>query len=287
MPGLGRRWQADWNDLKFLASAVLPRTSTVEFREWDDDHWWGDQGNTSECVGYSRVHWLEDGPVLHDRSTPPVVSPTWLYHEAQKIDEWEGTDYEGTSVRAGVKIAQRLGFVAEYRWAMTAQEIAVAVLEVGPVVVGTVWTTDMFDPDANGIIRPTGQAVGGHAYELNGYNARTGYFRIKNSWGRSWGKGGHAYIHIDDLQRLLEADGEACMALEQRLPVIEPDPDPEVVIVVPEPEIVPEPIPDPEPQPDPEPPAPAPAPVPDPEPELDWLSRFINWLAVWISKIFG
>jgi hypothetical protein len=265
LPGLGRRWTPDWNDLNFLASAVLPRTSTVESRYWDDDYWWGDQGETSECVGYSRVHWLEDGPIVHDNDIRPVVDPHYIYTEAQLIDEWPGQDYDGTSVRAGVKVAQRLGYVEEYRWAMTAQEIAVAVLEVGPVVVGT---DDMFYPNSAGVIRPTGASAGGHAYLLNGYDSRTGLFRIKNSWGRSWGKNGYAYIHINDLQLLLDADGEACLALEKRLPVVEPEP--EVVVVVPTPEVVPDPIPEPEPQPDPEPivpePEPTPEPVPEPEP---------------------
>lgn len=295
MPGLGRRWTPDWNDLNFLASAVLPRTTAVVARDWEYDHWWGDQGETSECVGYSRVHWLEDGPVLHHRETPPVVDPHFIYVEARKIDEWEGEDYDGTSVRAGVKVAQSLGFVAEYRWAMTAQEVAVAVLEVGPVVVGTVWTEDMFHPDSEGKIRPTGRASGGHAYLLNGYDSRSGYFRIKNSWGRGWGANGFAYIHIDDLQRLLDADGEACLATEQHLPIVNPEPD--VVIVAPTPEVVPDPIPVPEPQPNPEPvpepeplPDPEPTPIPDPEPEpepepepvpevnSDWIQRFIDWL---------
>ena len=33
----------------------------------------------------------------------------WLYHEAQKIDEWEGEDYDGTSVRAGLDILRKRG----------------------------------------------------------------------------------------------------------------------------------------------------------------------------------
>lgn len=297
MPGLGRRWTSDWNDLNFLARAVLPRTSTVEVRYWDDDYWWGDQGDTSECVGYSLAHWLEDAPVLHQRETPPVVPPNYVYTEAQLIDEWPGEDYDGTSVRAGAKVLQTLGYIKEYRWAMTAQEIAVAVLEVGPVVVGTVWTTDMFTPDAGAVIRPTGHSAGGHAYLLNGYDSFTGYFRVKNSWGRGWGHDGHAYLHISDMELLLAADGEACLALEQQLPIIAPEPEPEPV-VVPDPIVVPEPIPEPQPQPDPEPepepvpepePIPEPVPVPIPSPEIDWgwLDRLLEKIGRWFRKIFS
>jgi hypothetical protein len=33
----------------------------------------------------------------------------WLYHEAQKVDEWPGEDYEGTSVRAGLDVLRTRG----------------------------------------------------------------------------------------------------------------------------------------------------------------------------------
>lgn len=317
-PGLGRLWTPDWNDLRFLASAVLPRTSSVESKYWNDDYWWGNQHETSECVGYSFAHWLEDDPVVHDRLTPPVVAPNYIYTEARLVDEWEGEQYDGTSVRAGAKILQRLGYISEYRWAMTAQEIAVAVLEVGPVVVGTAWTSDMFTPDANGVIRPTGTPAGGHAYLLNGYDTKTGLFRVKNSWGREWGQNGHAFLHISDLEALLAANGEACLALEQRLPVVET----EVEVVVPTPVVVPDPIPAPEPQPIPEPipepisepivpdqpqdvvvidpsvpadPAPVveviPAPEPAPEPATahcrGWFGRVWSRIYNWALKVFG
>jgi len=294
MPGLGRRWTADWNDLRHLARAVLPRVTLVEERHWDDDYWWGDQGETNQCVGYSLTHFLEDGPVLHHRETPPVVNPSRIYFEAQQVDEWPGVDYEGTSVRGGAKVLQGMGYISEFRWALTAQEVAAAILEIGPVVVGTVWTDDMSYPDENGIIRPTGYEVGGHAYLLNGYNSYTGLFRIKNSWGRNWGERGHAYLHIEDLQLLLDADGEACLALEAILPIVNPDPD--VVIVVPDPVVVPDPIPQPEPQPDPDP-LPGPEPEPHPEPEqpeepepevepIGWLDRLIDRVWAWFARIF-
>lgn len=83
----------------------------------------------------------------------------------------------------------------------------------GPVVVGTYWLRDMFYPN-NGLITATGNVAGGHAYLLDGINTKRGIIRIKNSWGRNWGKKGFAYISIDDMSKLINMNGEACIAIE-------------------------------------------------------------------------
>jgi C1A family cysteine protease len=144
----------------------------------------------------------------------PVLDPGHVYREAQKVDEWPGEDYSGTSVRAGAKVLQALGFIASYHWAYDVETVVQAVLERGPVVVGTSWYRDMFLPDASGLVTPSGPLVGGHAYVLNGTNRKTGLFRAKNSWGRSWGKGGAFWLSYETLERLLHESGEACIALE-------------------------------------------------------------------------
>jgi len=128
-----------------------------------------------------------------------------------------GNSYDGTSVRAGAEILRKLGVIAEYRWASSIDEVVSALLNLGPVVVGTWWYSDMFSPNANGLITATGSKAGGHAYILNGVNVEKKLIRVKNSWGRGWGKKGHAYISFDDLDKLLKDQGEACVAFEKRL----------------------------------------------------------------------
>jgi hypothetical protein len=184
-------------------------------------------------VAYSWLHWLEDGPVTHfyeGRDFDPaylnenvaekhqcLFSPEMVYRNAQKIDEWPGEDYDGTSVRAGAKILRNLGVISEFRWASNVDEVVNCLLNVGPMVVGTWWHRDMFYPDENGIIRPAGGKMGGHAYVLDGISLEKGLIRVKNSWGRDWGKNGFAYIRIDDFASLLSDQGEACMAFEKKL----------------------------------------------------------------------
>jgi hypothetical protein len=214
--GLGRLPAADERDASYPVARLLSAVVDVPvMRYWWPAGWWGNQGTTSQCVAYAWTHWLKDGPVGQPDHEP---RPAELYHEAQLVDEWPGTDYDGTSVRAGAKVLRGAGLVTSYWWATTADDVATTVLTIGPVVVGTVWLEGMFTPrrDDGWRLRPRGAVAGGHAYLLNGYSARSGMFRVKNSWGREWGDRGYARLHIGDLARLLADDGEACIALERR-----------------------------------------------------------------------
>jgi hypothetical protein len=69
-----------------------------------------------------------------------------LYWEAQKIDRWPGGAYpgaephmEGSSVLAAVKVAKRLGYIEEYRWAFGIEDVKKAISEIGPVILGVPW----------------------------------------------------------------------------------------------------------------------------------------------------
>lgn len=212
--GLGRRYVTDGRDTRFPMQAALPPEVRGTRRYWWANGWWGDQGSRPECVGYAWAHWLEDGPVTHD-GTAPIVNPSVLYKKAQKVDEWPGENYAGTSVRAGAKILQEMGLIQEYRWAWDMDPMVEALLSVGPVVVGVNWYGSMFDPNYKGIIKVSGSVAGGHALIVNGVNTERELFRLKNSWGREWGENGYAWISFSDMRRLIREDGEVCLAMEK------------------------------------------------------------------------
>ena len=220
MPGLGRKPAPDTRDLGYSVTkplaAALPPVNRV-LRYWNANGWWGDQGEKPQCVGYACVHLLEDGPVTQSGKVP-IVQPATLYIEAQKVDEFPGPPpaYDGTSVRAGIKALQARGFVEAYYWATTTKQIIDAILTLGPVVMGTDWLENMFEPDEAGFLDVSGRVVGGHAYLANGVNVNAGFFRIKNSWGRSWGNSGHALLHFSDMNRLMSTQGEAALVVERR-----------------------------------------------------------------------
>lgn len=238
--GFGRNDIEDERDQNYpLADALReqdrPYSNDRELDEhyqyWYAQGWKGDQGRTPHCVAYCAAHYLEDGPDTHfyeNRDQDPVwmeegedeslIDTVKLYNEAQKRDAWEGEDYRGTSVRAGMKVLRDCGLIEEYRWAQSMDQVLDTLLTRGPICVGTKWYRDMYYPDEDGHIEVGGEYVGGHAYLLNGINLDRGVIRMKNSWGSGWGSSGMAYLSIDDVQSLLfERGGRACVPIERLL----------------------------------------------------------------------
>lgn len=219
---LGRLHSPDDRDKNFPMRATLDGSIERDYKYWWSSGYWGDQGYTPQCVGYAASHWLSAGTVTQGEDVDPrthIENPTQLYREAQKRDEWPGTNYDGTSVRGVMKYLQELGYVQHYYWAANADEVAEAVLTLGPVIIGVPWTTKMFYPDDNDMIWFDGAIIGGHALLVDGYNhgetrGESKVFRLKNSWGRGWGNQGFGYIRMDQLDELLGHYGEACIGRE-------------------------------------------------------------------------
>jgi C1A family cysteine protease len=141
----------------------------------------------------------------------------------QKLDEWPGEDYEGTSVRAFYKWLKSKGFITEYRWAFDCETVVNHVLGVGPIQMGTIWDESMSNPDRWGYIAPNTSNTddSGHAWIIVGANrdARNpdgtrGRVTMVNSWGINWGRRGRAFITFEDLEALIKLDGEAAVATE-------------------------------------------------------------------------
>lgn len=173
-----------------------------------------DQGVEGACVGHAWAHEAAARPIVRDDADSALAFH--VYREAQKIDPWPGEAYSGTSVLAGAKVMERLGYLAEYRWAFGLDDALTVVSRHGPAVIGLNWWSGMWEPDTRGYLHRTGRVVGGHALLLTGVSVRHERATVYNSWGKAWGMGGRAYLSWDDLGALLEDDGEVCVPVLRR-----------------------------------------------------------------------
>lgn len=221
----GRIYKEDSRDARFpVSDTISPNLPEIPKKNWWADGWHGNQGITPYCVVYAWSHWFEDGPVIQNivlGRDKPLFNTKSFYDECQLRDQIPGTNYEGTTVRAGAAILKELGVIDEYRWAFSIDDVIKAVTYLGPMVVGTLWYSNMTSPTTDkAIMRPTGRSEGGHAYMINGIDMEKEQFRIKNSWGKNWGNGGQAFISFKNFEKLLQQQGEACVAFQNKITTI-------------------------------------------------------------------
>jgi len=182
-----------------------------------------DQGREGACVGFGWTAEALSTPVAVDLTrvaanvpTDPTAFAFHTYNLAKRLDQWEGTDYSGTSVLAGAKAMRSFGLIKEYRWAFNIADVIDGIIHKGPVVLGIQWHKGMYNaPD--GVLTVSGEIVGGHCITAVGYkvssdkiNGEEGII-LQNSWGSDWGNNGLAIIRTSELAALLDNYGEACV----------------------------------------------------------------------------
>lgn len=179
-----------------------------------------DQGPDGACVGFSWAHEMAARPAVVAGVTYDTAFS--IYHDAQRVDEWPGGSYpgadpfyEGSSILGGAKAVASRGNMTEYRWAFNLNDALLAIGYQGPGVLGCYWYSGMFNPDANGFIRPTGYIAGGHAILVRGVSVKNRRVLLSNSWGTSWGMNGDCYMTFEDFESLLMNQGEFCIPVRR------------------------------------------------------------------------
>lgn len=215
VPPPGTHWAEVMALLAQLQPAPAPSPTPTGDIEWTTGDPILDQGNYGTCVGNGFAQFGNIAPVddHYDETAARAI-----YFEATKLDgdpddpDAPGGGQQGATVRSGAKVMQGMGRIKSYAFADTTDEMIAWLRAKGSIVVGTDWREDMFYPDANGRVYPTGSIAGGHCYLCVGLNANEFIFR--NSWGINWGISGGFRMLVDDFRKLLEANGEAVVALE-------------------------------------------------------------------------
>jgi hypothetical protein len=196
-----------------------------------------DQGREGACVGFACTHRRNSLPIRghHDNST--AID---LYRFAQTFDEWPGENYSGTSVLGGMKAGKARGWWNEYRWIGAGSQTPIedfidTTIDIGPVVLGINWKDSMMNPRPSGLLDCSGVIAGGHAILGIGVRLRA---RLKGegskpievavlqqSWGLRHGvgmfgqPGGFVFIKLEDLESLLNDNGEGAVPIENPLPL--------------------------------------------------------------------
>lgn len=170
-----------------------------------------DQGQTPECVPNTGKGLLNSQNLSH--SVPYRKRIKYDTHQfyigAKENDEWAGEDYDGTSGLGLCRYLLSIGLIKSYHWTFGLDEALATLSHIGPLGIGIMWTEDMFEPDGDYYIHPTGAVAGGHEVEVNRIDVRNKYVEITNSWGREWGFHGTALMSWDDFGKVLANDGDS------------------------------------------------------------------------------
>ena len=223
---LGRKVQHDPRSRNFAFSRKLAAFHTVT---WNLDAPVLDQGILGACVGFATAQWFNCSKNVGARTSwnnktkniPEVVNSgrrycdnrdgVYFYSKSTEFDDFPSIyppEDEGSSALGVAKFLKSIGVISRYEWIFDPQALLSALM-FGPILVGTNWYEDMFNPGSKGIITPTGRLAGGHEYLLRGYNVEKDLCRIRNNWTKDWGINGDAFIYREDLFYLMQLRGDA------------------------------------------------------------------------------
>lgn len=175
-----------------------------------------DQGDVGSCTGNAGIGVINTAPFVQAKIpyySPDEAGALKLYGEAEKIDGGAGypPEDQGSSGLSIAKALKNAGVISGYQHVFTLQDTLKA-LSMYSVLTGMNWYEDMFKPDSDGRVHPTGALAGGHeiqAYKIDVENGRIWFY---NSW-KNWGINGTFYLTWADFNTLLGQQGDVTVLL--------------------------------------------------------------------------
>ena len=200
------------HDDRSRAYRVTNRRVTIRTVLWRNDAPVLDQGELGACTGNAMAQWENTTRTAEgtEHEWLAEADAVALYARATELDDIPGTyppDDTGSSGLAVAKAAQEKGYISAYRHAFGLQDM-LAALQVGPVIVGTVWLAGMNEPGVGAVLSVSGEQLGGHEYCVLGVDVEREQVTILNSWSDQWGDGGRARIAFSDMDVLLKDQGD-------------------------------------------------------------------------------
>jgi hypothetical protein len=214
---LGRHVQHDPRSKSFHAA----RAVAIKDVMWEYHGQILDQGRVGSCTGNSAVEVLMTGPYYdHYQKVYTEADALAIYERATHLDSIPGyypPNDTGSSGLAVMKACKEKGWIGGYRHAFGLTH-ALQALMLGPVIAGTAWYENMFNPTPDGFVRVGGAVAGGHEYTVIGYDSSRDAVRCINHWTASWGDHGYFWLKRSDWGNLLADYGDVTV------PVIPPAP---------------------------------------------------------------
>jgi hypothetical protein len=230
---LGRHVNHDPRSRRFPVRRDVPIVSVVHERHVPVF----DQGDTGSCTGNAAVGCMGTGlfydsiDARHTMPRYPFTEPGAVacYSRATRIDDYAGTYPPTDTGSDGLSVAKAMVEAHEisgYEHAFNLEQ-GLQALMVAPVITGVTWFTDMFEPDAEGIVHPTGSVAGGHEFVWDSHDEERGLEGFTNSWGEGWGLHGGFSIPTEEWEALLKQDGDVTSFVPITQPAPTPDPVPD------------------------------------------------------------
>lgn len=209
----GLRIIFDEKNLNFPVSDLLADDAPIHDQKWPLTVYL-DQNGDGACAGFMAIYELDAEPV-HIKGITDALG-FQVYREAQKVDEWPGEAYEGTSLNAVMKILEKMGYISGWNWCFGINDYFKTMSNLGPVGLGIPWYDSMFTPTSEGRLTISGVARSGHAIISHNLEYNKGRAWIRNQWNRKadgsgshWGINGEAWFDLQDLDKILRQGGQA------------------------------------------------------------------------------